>query len=93
MLVEGAIVFDSWAAVISESVVMTMQNVARDIFGPSLVCNYRKSILDMYDPARRQNPTFWLLERQDMITTAGEPGLSQCGFLMRNGTKGAMTRL
>ena len=33
MLVEGAIIFDSWAAVISDSVVMTKQNVASNYLG------------------------------------------------------------
>ena len=33
MLVEGAIVFDSWAVVISKSVLLTTQSVARKVLG------------------------------------------------------------
>ena len=33
MLVEGAIIFDSWAAVISESVVLTKQSIAKKCLG------------------------------------------------------------
>ena len=52
----------------------------QEMFGLILVCNYRKSKIDMHEPAGREDLIFWLLGRQDMITTAGEPGLSMCGF-------------
>ena len=58
VLVEGAIIFDSWVAVISENVVMTKHNVAKKKFGLILACNYKKSIFDMYEPAGRQDLTF-----------------------------------
>ena len=51
----------------------------QEMFGLILVCNNKKSILDMYESAGRQELTFWLREREDMTTTAGRPGLSMCG--------------
>lgn len=83
-LVDGAIVFGSWAVVISESVVMTIQNVARNDWTDSfrrIEANTRSR-----EPTVRENRTLRLLGRQYATTMAASPifqrrtGIIYCGM-------------
>ena len=83
-LVDGAIVFDSWAVVISESDVMTIQIAARNEWTDSfrrIEANTR-----FREPTVRENRTLWLLGRQYATTMAASPifqrrtGIICCGM-------------
>ena len=53
----------------------------QEMFGLILVCNFRKSILDMYEPAGRRYLTSWrLLGKLDMVTKTGKPNLFKVCF-------------